>query len=59
MRLLTLLVLFLIYPFPVDNVAVDSVAAVVVVRPTQYDTERYVSLVANVTMHLSDNWPIQ
>lgn len=52
-------VLFLIYLFLVDSVAVDFVVVAAVVRPTQYDTERYASSVANVIMHLFDNWPTQ
>lgn len=52
---LTLFALVLISPFPVDSVAVDFVAAVAAVRPTQCDTERYASLVVNVTVHPFDN----
>lgn len=48
--------LVLISPFPVDSVVVDFVAAVAAaVRLTQCDTERYASLVANVTMHPFDS----
>lgn len=56
--ILTLLALVLIYPFPVDSVAVDFVAAVVAVRPIQCDTEQYGNSVANVTMLPFDSWPI-
>lgn len=59
-RLLTLFVLSLIYPFPVDSVAVDFAAVdFAAVRPTRSYTERYVSLVVNVKGRPFDNLPTQ
>lgn len=55
LKILTLFVLFLIFPFPVDSVVVDFAVAVAVVRPTLYDIELCASSVANVTMLLFDN----